>query len=70
MCGAHSSPVGCPALPHETDYAMVAGISHAMVIGMCHVGCKGILHDHAVYLLAMWYAFLTMWYAFSKSQKI
>ncbi len=41
-------------------YAKVAGISHAIAFGMCHVGCKGIGHDHVVCCLAMWYAFLKL----------
>ncbi len=47
-------------------YAMVAGVSHHdIAFNMCHVGCKGTLHDHVACCLAM-YVFLTMWYAFFK----
>ncbi len=44
-------------------YAMIAGISHDMAFGMCHLGCQGILHDHVVCVLTM------QWYTFSKPQK-
>ncbi len=49
--------------------AMVASILHAIAFEMCHVISEGIPHDHVVYYLIMWYAFLTMWYALSKAQK-
>ncbi len=32
------------------DYAMVAGISHDIAVGMCHVVCKSIPHSHMVYI--------------------
>ncbi len=41
-------------------YAIVAGITHYIVaFGVCHVGCKGITHDHVVCFLTM-YVFFTM----------
>ncbi len=38
-------------------YAMVAGISHDIAFRIYHLGCKGIPHDHVVWILAMSYAF-------------
>ncbi len=36
-------------------YAMVVGISHDIVFGICHVGCKGISYNHVVCFLAIQY---------------
>ncbi len=49
---------------------MVAGISHDIAFGMCHVESKDIPHDHVVCFLVMLYAFLTMWYTLSNLGKL
>ncbi len=50
-------------------YAMVAGISHDIAFGMCHVGCKSISYYHVLCLLAMWYV-LTMYCFLITTEKI
>ncbi len=42
--------------PVFLHYAMSAGISHDISIGMCHVGCKGIPRGHVVCFSAEYYA--------------
>ncbi len=54
---------------NEWCYTMITGIPHNIPFGMCHVGCKGISHEHVVCFLTIWYAFVTMRYAYSKPQK-
>ncbi len=65
-----SDCVVCEAIVLELGtqhYAIVAGISHDIAFGMCHVECKGITHDHVVYVLTMWYL-LTMSYVFKTTE--
>ncbi len=43
--------IGLIYLRRTTIYSKVGGISHDTAFGICHVGCKSILHDY-VYVLS------------------